>query len=115
MSELILKEYEISLWEDILKTNETSSYYEEQKICTIASSSMDTAAKAYNATLVTELNGANTLTFSILKSYYDNEIGEKIENPFVKLLVNERKVKLKYDNKWYDFIIKNNGTRNYNT
>ena len=32
---------------------------------------------------------------------------KKTQNPFLGLLVNERKVKCKWKNKWYDFVIKN--------
>jgi hypothetical protein len=45
--------------------------------------------------------------------YYDEEIEESCENPFIGLLVNERKIKLRYgalgaeDTKWYDLVIKN--------
>jgi hypothetical protein len=39
--------------------------------------------------------------------YYDEEIDAYLDNPFKRLLVNERKVKLKYEDKWYDLIIKN--------
>ena len=44
--------------------------------------------------------------------YYDEGSGQFFDNPFLKLLVNERKVKLRYgtlgssDCKWYDFIVK---------
>jgi hypothetical protein len=38
--------------------------------------------------------------------YYDKELEEYIENPYIKLLTNERKVKLFYRNEWYDLLIK---------
>jgi hypothetical protein len=44
--------------------------------------------------------------------YYDIDAKAFYDNPFLKLLVNERKVKLKYGEdadgnpKWYDFVIK---------
>jgi hypothetical protein len=41
------------------------------------------------------------------KKYIDQVTGQKVTNPFVDWLVNERKVKLFYDNEWYDFIVKN--------
>ena len=46
----------------------------------------------------------HTLTFS-LYNYYYNEYGKKERNYFIDLLHEEDKIKLKYDNKWYDFII----------
>jgi hypothetical protein len=41
------------------------------------------------------------------KQYIDIQTGEKKENEFCDLLISERKVKLKYEDKWHDFIIKN--------
>jgi hypothetical protein len=59
---------------------------------------------------VSNVNGQNTLTFDMYSLYYDEETGKMESNPFLKLLVNERKVKLRYELKgetqWYDFIIK---------
>jgi hypothetical protein len=39
--------------------------------------------------------------------YWDEKTNQLLQNPFMPYLVNERKVKLKYDEKWYDFVIKN--------
>jgi hypothetical protein len=41
------------------------------------------------------------------KQYIDNITGEKTHNLFTDLLQNETKIKLYYENKWYDFVIKN--------
>jgi hypothetical protein len=74
---------------------------------------MDTPIRAVNSKLVSNVNGANTLTFSMYSRYWDEEAEEFFDNPFLKLLVNERKIKLRYgalgasDCKWYDLIIKN--------
>jgi hypothetical protein len=87
-------------------------YYKERKICIIGSNTMDTPIRATSGKLVSNVNGSNTLTFNMYSKYYDEEAGEFYDNPFLKLLVNERKVKLRYgalgsaDCKWYDFIIK---------
>jgi hypothetical protein len=41
-------------------------------------------------------------------SHYWDEVANKLVwNPFMQYLTNERKVKLKYNGKWYDFVIKN--------
>lgn len=39
--------------------------------------------------------------------HFDEIPEEGYENPFISFMVNERKVKLKWKDKWYDFIIKN--------
>jgi hypothetical protein len=50
--------------------------------------------------------------------YIDNITGEKIHNPFIDYLINETKIKLHFENKWYDFVIKDiqeNSTEKYYT
>jgi len=39
--------------------------------------------------------------------FKDTVTGEEVDNPFAQYLTNERKLKLHYGDKWYDFIIKN--------
>ena len=39
--------------------------------------------------------------------YIDNITGEKTINPYMDWMISERKVKLKYEGRWYDFFIKN--------
>lgn len=84
---------------------------EEKKIGVIGSNTITAQHRAFNGKLVSNVNGQNTLTFSIYQKYYDNQTGEFVENPFIRLLTNERKIKLRLgaddDAKWYDFIIKN--------
>ena len=121
--DLTRKPYEISLWEDVLvwvgKSGEEYldvtkmeeevdyQYYKEIKLCTIGSDSMQSQNRAVNAKFMRKINGENTLTFTIYYRYVDNITGKKTENPYVRYLVSERKVKLKYDGEWFDFIIKN--------
>lgn len=91
---------------------EIVQYYKERKICIIGSDTMDTPVKATSGKLVSNVNGSNTLTFNMFSRYYDEDTEQFYDNPFLKLLVNERKVKLRYgalgseDCKWYDFVIK---------
>ena len=97
--------YEISIWEDYL-ANPTDNYYSEKKIATIGSNTMTAQWRAISPRLVENINGTNTFTFKMYYTYIDTETGEKVQNPFTKLLVNERKIKVYWKNKWYDFIIK---------
>jgi hypothetical protein len=39
--------------------------------------------------------------------YYDDESGQKVSNPFVGMVKNETKLKLKHKGKWHDYIVKN--------
>lgn len=113
MSELI-KPYELSVWEDVLvkETIEEEgeekeiSYFKERKIADIGSSTMTSRGKAYDVVLRKNKNGEKTLSFSIKSKYYDPDTEQMVENPFVSFLINERKVKLHYENEWHDFIIK---------
>ena len=68
---------------------------------------MQSQNRAVNAKFARKINGENSLTFTVYYRYVDNITGEKIENPYIPYLISERKVKLKYDGEWFDFIIKN--------
>ena len=108
--------YEISLWEDylvpatIIDGKEVPAHYEERKIAIIGSDSMTSPCRAYNPKLIENINGTNSFTFEMFYTYRENngaEANVDQQNPFLNLLVNERKVKCKWKDKWYDFIIKN--------
>ena len=109
--------YEISLWEDYLVPatikdgkEDVPAHYEERKIAVIGSDTMTSPCRAYNPKLVENINGTNSFTFEMFYTYRENngaEANVDQQNPFLNLLVNERKVKCKWKDKWYDFIIKN--------
>lgn len=98
--------YEISLWEDYLvpASGNVPAHYEERKLCVIGSDTMTDYYRAYNPQLKSDINGTHTLTF---KMYYTIKEDDLTVNPFLNLLVNERKVKCFWKGEWYDFIIKN--------
>lgn len=93
--------------------NVVFQYFNERKIATIGSNTMDTPVRAISSKLTSNINGSNTLTFQMYSRYYDEETKQFYSNPFLKLLSNERKVKLRHgvigasDTKWYDFVVKN--------
>ena len=101
--------YEISLWEDYMvdATSSIPAHFEEKKVVVIGSNTMTAACRAYESKLVENINGTNTFTFKMFYTYRDEQTGEKRQNPFLNLLVNERKVKVLWKNKWYDLVIKN--------
>ena len=101
-----LQPYEISIWDDVLVEEEGKSYYKEVKIATIGSDVMTAPSRAIHPVFTANVNGEITLTFNIVHRYYDPLEDDYIYNPLEKYLVNERKVKLFYDDKWYDFVIK---------
>ena len=83
------------------------NYYKEEKIGVIGSDSMTAQWRAVEPKLVQNVNGTNTFTFKMFYTYIDTITGERKDNPFQNLLVNERKVKVKWKGKWYDLVIKN--------
>ena len=110
-----MNKYEISVWEDyfVPASGSMESHYEERKLCVIGSNTMTDGSRALEPNLVLNVNGTHTLTFKLYLSYIDTITGERIDNPFIKLLVNERKVKVYWDNgqedvndKWYDLVVK---------
>lgn len=120
MSKLI-KPYEISLWEDVyIEGDEDSSppvdsKYEERKIMVIGSDKMNSSNRVFNPSFTENSNGEKTLEFSIIHNVYNEYTNKKQQNPFIPYLFNERKVKLKYDDEWFDFIIKTSVESSENT
>lgn len=106
MDGILKKPYEISVWEDNIITENNETYIEEKKLMVIGSDTMDSPNKVYEPVLTKNLSGEVKLTFSLQYKYFD-PVSEKIViNPFSSFLINERKVKLYYDEEWYEFIIK---------
>ena len=103
MGEILIKPYEISVWEDKL----TQNGFEEVKLAVIGSNTMEGPNKVYDPVFNKKSNGEKSLTFSLKYKYFDPYSGNsEVINPFAALLVNERKVKLHYDGQWYEFIVK---------
>lgn len=105
------RKYEISVWEDYLVSPQSSKekfepYYDEKRLAIIGSNSMETKYRAVEPKLVSNVNGTHTFTFKMFYKYKDEETNELLNNPFISLLVNERKIKVFWKDEWYDFIIK---------
>lgn len=129
--DLIKSTYEISIWQDIPATENDNEYLDEQRLATIGSNTMTSPARALSPSLRENVNGTKTLTFMMYTNYYDEDSDKMVSNPFINLLVNERKVKLREGElvdgeeegelkegeelvddvrkevKWYDFVITN--------
>ncbi|MBQ5475402.1 MAG: hypothetical protein IIT65_12095 [Lachnospiraceae bacterium] len=99
--------YEISLWEDYPDTTANNiPFLNERKLCVIGSDSMNTCARALEPKMVANVNGTHTFTFKMFYTYIDEFTGESYQNPFLSLLINERKVKVLWKGEWYDMLIK---------
>lgn len=97
--------YEVSIWNDVYNTS--AKRFTEEKIAVIGSNTMTSQTRIIDPTLTENTNGTKTLTFSIYYRYIDYMDGVEKINPFIKLLIVERKIKLHWKDEWYDFIIKN--------
>lgn len=120
---------ELSIWEDAHKykilinnniqyvdilpdTNDSykllSSFFDEEKVATIWTPNNLTYNRAYNIELSEKMNNITTLSFYMQSDYYD-EYGNNVHNLFTdhlsNYLTNQKKLKLCYKKKWYDFII----------
>ena len=122
---ILKKPYEISIWEDAVvyvgtdqqEYNSISDipsgvqvdyqYESERKLAIIGSSTMTSPARTTNNVLKRNINGVETLTFDMYYQYEDIDEGQIVHNPLIDLVIDERKVKLHQDNKWYDFIVNN--------
>lgn len=101
---ILKKEYELSVWDEILAEK---GQKQEIKRAIIGSDNMDFLGKATSLQLKENLNGTHTLTFQLPSKFFDSELGKYIHNEFCDYLFNEKKLKLKYRNQWYEFYIKN--------
>jgi hypothetical protein len=81
-------------------------HYEETQGVIVGSDEMDSVFNAVNPVFKENVNGNVELTFSIYYKIFDPDTAEFSMNPFVSMLTNEAKIKLKFRNKWYDLIIK---------
>ena len=113
---VIKSKYEISIWDDIFSLDENNvQYLDEQFLATIGSDTMTSMARAISPQFRENINGTKQLIFTLYTNYLDEETGKKVTNPFIKLLVNERKIKLKEggklvsgvwkEAKWHDLVI----------
>lgn len=100
---IIKSPYEISIWRDVLTSDGVPK---EQKVCVIGSDKMTSQSRAFSPNFVRNANGEKKLSFKMYRQYIDIISGEEVHNPFIDNLVNETKVKLYYEDKWYDFIVK---------
>lgn len=82
------------------------SHFKEEKIAVIGANDHNAPELAYNPKFVDDVKGEHTLTFTMNGKYYDKDLETFVDNPYIKLLTNERKIKLFFRNEWYDLVIK---------
>ena len=95
--------YELSVWsEELFEEGQKK----ETKMLIIGAHDMTYDGRAIGIKLVRKVNGTNTLTFQMLNSFFDSQKGEMVYNEFIDELFAERKIKLHYKDKWWEFYIK---------
>jgi hypothetical protein len=62
--------------------------------------------KAIEPKLTCNINGSISFSFYMYTKYIDNISGEETSNPYTELIKNETKLKLYYENEWYDLLVK---------
>lgn len=111
--------YQLSIWEDVVayraKDGSISRqkqhiddirFYDEDLIAIIGADDLKTPIMATNPVWTKNVNGQKTLRFTLYSIFFDENDEVIKQNPYCKYLVNERKLKFKYKNEWYDLIIK---------
>lgn len=94
MDEVLLQDYELSVWKTYVPEDSATGNFEERKVAVIGSSTIHSNTSAYNVAIKENINGEKTLTFSLARKYRNDE-GELVDNPFLSLLSAERIVKLR--------------------
>jgi hypothetical protein len=100
---ILRKPYKISVWDDIWDGEK----FVEKKLGVIGSDEMSFGGRVIEPNFSRNVNGVKKLSFKMYKHFIDMTTGEKVDNPYSDWLISERKVKLYYEDKWYDFIVKN--------
>lgn len=92
---------------DTTKLKEEEYYLKDKKIFVFGKNTFTDKSAAQNIQLKRSIKDIPTLTFSLYDSYYDRDCQSFVKNPFVSYLKNESRIRLFYDNNWYDFTITN--------
>ncbi len=103
MMAVIKEDYELSVWNEELNADGVKI---ESKGAIIGSNTMEFLGRATDVKLKREIRGTNTLTFQMPTKYFDSEKGQFVKNELIDELYNERKIKLKKGEQWFEFYIK---------
>lgn len=100
---ILKKPYELSVWDETLG----EKGQKETKLIIIGAHDMTYRGRATSLRFIRKINGTNTLTFQLVSKFFDDITEDYIHNEFCDYLFNERKIKLKYGDEWFEFYIKN--------
>lgn len=103
-----LEDYQIlSSNADYKYTKVIREHFEESRGLIIGANDMDSPYAAVNSSLKTNVNGSANLTFTMYYKVFDPDVMDFVINPLAAAVLNERKIKLHFRDKWYDMVIKN--------
>lgn len=81
-------------------------YTDERNLLTVTESEMRAFTRGRDPKLKVNINGTKELSFNLYYWYIDNSTGNEIRNPLISKIVNESKIKVQWDEEWYDFVVK---------
>lgn len=87
------------------KIEKAEYYLKDKKMFIIGADTFNEKQGAQDIQLKRSIKDITTLTFSLYDRYFDREAQAFVENPYIPYLKNESKLRLFYDNEWYDFTI----------
>lgn len=96
------REYELSVWNEEL----VNGIKKESKGIIIGAHDMSYLGRATSIKFTRHVKGTTSLTFQMPTKFFDSELGQFVQNEFINELYNERKLKLHYKGKWYEYYIK---------
>lgn len=85
--------------------------FQDYKVEQLGAHDSEFEGAAFNVSITKNINGMNTLTFSLFKKYFDWKKNEMVDNPLVERIVNRSLIRLKYkknendEYKWYSFVV----------
>lgn len=91
---------------DYFENNILNNYLTEKLVTKLGSAESTSLNRPIQPKFTDNLNGSHTLTFILYDKYIDPVTSEKMHNPYVDLIKNESKIKLRLNDKWYDFVVK---------
>lgn len=96
-------EYELSIWSERL----TDNGVEEHKQQIIGAHDMSHLGRATKVHFRKLLNGTHVLTFEMPTKFFNSELGQYVQNELLENIFNEQKIKLHFQDKWYEMVVKN--------
>lgn len=86
-------------------TEITFSHLVSFPVLELGSSTSESTGQAFNIEFYSKIDGTHELTFELPQFYFDENIGENIENPLVKYISNKCQLELHIDGETYFMVV----------